>query len=51
MTSQIYIKIYIKILNFGCAMSKRTNVNCVVVVVCVLFQILKDLSQELITGW
>ena len=51
MTSQIYIKIYNKISNFACVMSQRTNVNCVYAVASVLFQILKDISQELITGW
>ena len=51
MTSQIYLKIYIKIINFGCVMLYRTDANCVVAVVSVVFQNLKDLSQELITGW
>ena len=51
MTSQIYLNVNIKISNFGCVMSQRANVNCVVAVVSALFEILKDLSQELITGW
>ena len=51
MTSQIYLKIYIKISIFGCVMSQRTNVNCVVAVDSVLLEILKDLGQELITNW
>ena len=42
MTSQIYLKIYIKIPSFGGVMSQRTNVNCVGAVVGLLFQILKD---------
>ena len=44
MTSQIYQKIYVKIPNFGCVMSQRTSINCVVAVVSVSVQILKDLK-------
>ena len=51
MTSQIHLKICIKLSKFSYVMSQKTKVKCVVAVVSVLFQILKDLTQELITGW